>query len=132
MSHLLHPFTQYLGTLSGLLLSSLQTSGVRTLPSLCDIKLSPSFYQPHTVYIYSTHTPASSMDFIKLSSQFNHLQSWVLLPEYSILCKQYFDSARSESDSLLYTKSLLQSGDKHVAISHLKKLLPTKSPEVHR
>jgi hypothetical protein len=115
-----------------MIMVQLLNAGIHIGNALISTTLSPSFYQPHTLHQYSFHRVQDGENFVWLSSQFNHLPSWLLIPEFSQACTDYFEISRSKKEYLMYTKALLQAGDKISAISLLEKCTHFQWPEVPR
>lgn len=115
-----------------MLLSQLKTEGILIRDALADTTLSPSFYQPWNLLLYYHHLDEDCDDFIRVSSGFNHLHAWVLLPEFFKLCHDYFKTPRIKTEYLLFIKALLHAGQQKVAISLLETCLQYQWPETPR
>ena len=99
-----------------MLLSQLKTEGILIRDALADTTLSPSFYQPWNLLLYYHHLDEDCDDFIRVSSGFNHLHAWVLLPEFFKLCHDYFKTPRIKTEYLLFIKALLHAGQQKAQV----------------
>ena len=124
----------FLGILTGLLLSQLRKNGILINQALTYTQLSPSFYQPDTIFQYSFHLnqTITSHDLLWLASAFNHLPAWVLLPEFFQVCHSSFKTPRLKNDYLLFAKALLQAGETTATIHFLESCLEYQWPEIPR
>ena len=91
----------FLGVLSLLILSSLNSAGAVLNSDVTNCHFSPSFYQPATLYLYSTMVNSNSKELLYLADHFNHFQTWILLPEYENLCLERISSSSSQKKEFL-------------------------------
>ena len=93
-------------------------------------KLSPSFYQPFTLHLYSRMLMSSEMIF--LAAQFNHFPSWTLLPEYHDLCLSHLESSSMKKEFLIFAQKKIQMKNIPMAITILKKCEKFQCSEIFR
>ena len=114
------------------MLPKLKNTDVPQMLQRSRIPLSPSFYQPATIYEYSSLVSSDSCELVQLSSQFHHFPSWTLLSEYQSHCLNQLTVSTNKQEFLLYTQKRIQANDRLGAISVLESCKHFKWPEVFR
>ena len=123
------------GGLSILLLHGLQIFKVNLPPFPLSLSLSPSFYQPACLHLFTSFSDPSSKlytEFQLLNTQFNHFESWIYLPEYELPCISYLTTSDRKSDHIKFAQSKLKTGDKMGAISVLERCKRDNWPDIYR
>ena len=109
--------------------------GVKNNPLPDSVCLSPSFYQPLCLHFLTKFLNPDSKDyfsFLYLKSQFNHFDSWMVLPEYEFACIAYLSNSSSKSDHIKYAQYKLKIGDTQGAILVLEGCKQDNWPDIYR
>ena len=123
------------GCLSILLLQGLRLLKVIHPPLPVPLNLSPSFYQPSCLHLFTSFIDPTSQtynEFLLLNTQFNHFDSWLLKSEYELPCISYLATSDRKSDHIKFAQSKLKTGDKIGAISVLERCERDNWPDIYR
>ena len=118
--------------MSLLILRSLKAAGLTLTNQTVPEVLSPSFYQPATLYEYSNLIPVDSRSILEISAQFNHFHSWAILDEYQTQCLAHLATSTNKNEFLLYAQKRIQASDRKGAIDVLESCKASQWPEVYR
>ena len=122
-----------LGPLSCLVLQSLIKLGVKAIPQLVDQCLSPAFYQPDCLSLFSKFVckdAASGLS--KLLSQLNHFEALLLVPEMEQHCLDHIALTHNKSEVVKFAMHRLKSVGISAAIDVLEYFKRDEWPEVYR
>ena len=115
-----------LGVLTGQLLLKLQESKIPINSFILGIQLSPSFYFPSNLLMFS------DAEFNDVAAHFNCVNAWSKLPKYEERCFSYFESRREMREYLYFAKCLLERHDKEGALRLLSRTRSFGWPETNR
>ena len=122
----------FLGVLSLLILSSLNSAGAVLNSEMSHHHFSPSFYQPATLHLYSNMVTCNSKEFLYLAANFNHFQTWILLPEYENLCLEHISSSSQKKEFLMYAQRMIKNKNIPEAVRILESCVQFQRPEIFR
>ena len=121
------------GALSCLVLQSLARLGATAIPHLFDQHLSPSFYQPDCLSLFSKFVSKDiATDFNKLLTQFNHFESLMLVPELEQACLDHLAHTQNKTEVLKLAVHRLKTGDVCATLQILETFKRDDWPDVYR
>ena len=124
------------GILSRIIIQNLITFKVDLKTILSGVTLSPAFYIPQNIILYSQNTGDNdSEDFLRLACQFQSFKAWVLMSHisnFNTICQAHLKTSKKQNDFLVFSKHQIENNNLVEARKCLTLGLKTNSPIILR